>query len=85
MQCRKEACSDTSAQAEVPHSHLTCLRYYTLEVHPPTPIGNLFHDIMHGNLRCDILPPPTPRGLTTTQHSSPPTTSDYDLRGHWIG
>eukprot|EP00959_Pyramimonas_sp_CCMP1952_P117797 2462715-Pyramimonas_sp.AAC.1 len=33
----------------------------------------------------DILPPPTPRRLTTKQHKSRSTTSDYDLRGHWIG
>eukprot|EP00959_Pyramimonas_sp_CCMP1952_P122282 2556394-Pyramimonas_sp.AAC.1 len=40
---------------------------------------------MHGNMRCDILPPPTPRRLTTTQRKSQPTTSDHDLPGHWIG
>eukprot|EP00959_Pyramimonas_sp_CCMP1952_P009682 202194-Pyramimonas_sp.AAC.1 len=40
---------------------------------------------MHGNMRYDILPPTTPRKLTTTKHKSPPNTSDYDLRGHWIG
>eukprot|EP00959_Pyramimonas_sp_CCMP1952_P178592 3732867-Pyramimonas_sp.AAC.1 len=36
-------------------------------------------------MRYDILPPPAPRRLRTTQRKSQPTTSDYDLRGHWIG
>eukprot|EP00959_Pyramimonas_sp_CCMP1952_P419064 8778173-Pyramimonas_sp.AAC.1 len=36
-------------------------------------------------MRYDMLPLPTPRRLTTTKLKSPPTTSDYDLRGHWIG
>eukprot|EP00959_Pyramimonas_sp_CCMP1952_P426101 8924898-Pyramimonas_sp.AAC.1 len=39
---------------------------------------------MHGNMRYDILPLPSPRGLTAKQHKSQPTTSDYDLRGYWI-
>eukprot|EP00959_Pyramimonas_sp_CCMP1952_P216063 4519274-Pyramimonas_sp.AAC.1 len=84
-QYRKATCSDTSVQAEVPYSHLTSLRYYTPEVHPPTPIGNFFEYLMHGNIGYDILPPPTPCRLTTTKHKSPPTTPDYDLRGRWIG
>eukprot|EP00959_Pyramimonas_sp_CCMP1952_P013431 283196-Pyramimonas_sp.AAC.1 len=40
---------------------------------------------MHGNMRYDVLPSPTPRRLTTTQWKSQPITSDYDLRGHWTG
>eukprot|EP00959_Pyramimonas_sp_CCMP1952_P390614 8185761-Pyramimonas_sp.AAC.1 len=84
-QYRKGTCSATSAPAGVSHSYPTSLRYYTPEIHPPTPLGNLFEDIMHGSMRYDVLPPPTPRRLTTTTHKSPPATSDYDLRGHWIG
>eukprot|EP00959_Pyramimonas_sp_CCMP1952_P130230 2723095-Pyramimonas_sp.AAC.1 len=38
----KDTCSDTSACAEVPYSRPTPLRYYTPEVHPPTPLGNFF-------------------------------------------
>eukprot|EP00959_Pyramimonas_sp_CCMP1952_P326413 6832696-Pyramimonas_sp.AAC.1 len=64
-QHRKETCSDTSVQAEVPYLHIISLRYHAPEVHPPTPSGNFFEDIMHGNLRFDILPPPTPRRLPT--------------------
>eukprot|EP00959_Pyramimonas_sp_CCMP1952_P051402 1074004-Pyramimonas_sp.AAC.1 len=48
-------------------------------------MGNFFEDIMHGNMRCDIVPPPPPRRLTTTYRKPQPTTSDRDLRGHWIG
>eukprot|EP00959_Pyramimonas_sp_CCMP1952_P092731 1940596-Pyramimonas_sp.AAC.1 len=84
-QCRKGTCSDAPVQAEASSLHPTSLRFYILEVHPPSPIGNFFEDAMHGNMRCEILPPPTPRRLTTTQRKSQPTTSDYDLRGHWVG
>eukprot|EP00959_Pyramimonas_sp_CCMP1952_P394124 8258196-Pyramimonas_sp.AAC.1 len=51
---RKDTCSATSALAEVSHSSPTFLRYYTPEAHPPTPIGNLSEDAMHGNMRYDI-------------------------------
>eukprot|EP00959_Pyramimonas_sp_CCMP1952_P152315 3186680-Pyramimonas_sp.AAC.1 len=84
-QYRKDICSDTSAQAEVSLLHPTSLRFYTPEVHPPTQIANFFDDIMHGNMRYEILPRPTPRRLSTAQRKSQPTTSGYDLRGHWIG
>eukprot|EP00959_Pyramimonas_sp_CCMP1952_P122585 2562729-Pyramimonas_sp.AAC.1 len=77
---RKDTCSDASAHAEVSYLRPTSLRLYTPEVHPPPPIGNLFDDIMHGNMRYDTLPPPPPRRLTTTQRKSQPTTSDHDLR-----
>eukprot|EP00959_Pyramimonas_sp_CCMP1952_P424011 8881336-Pyramimonas_sp.AAC.1 len=40
---------------------------------------------MHGHMRYDMLPPLTPRRLTTKRHKSQPTRSDYDLRGRWIG
>eukprot|EP00959_Pyramimonas_sp_CCMP1952_P344290 7210962-Pyramimonas_sp.AAC.1 len=36
-------------------------------------------------MRYDIVPPPTPRRLTTSHRKPQPTTSDHDLRGHWIG
>eukprot|EP00959_Pyramimonas_sp_CCMP1952_P172364 3601744-Pyramimonas_sp.AAC.1 len=36
-------------------------------------------------MRCDIVPPPPPRKLTTTCRKPQPTTSDCNLRGHWIG
>eukprot|EP00959_Pyramimonas_sp_CCMP1952_P003228 66878-Pyramimonas_sp.AAC.1 len=75
-QYRKAICSDTFVQAEVSYSHLTSPRYYTPEVHPPTPTGNFFEDLMHETMRYDILPPPTPRRHTTTKHRSPPATSD---------
>eukprot|EP00959_Pyramimonas_sp_CCMP1952_P105062 2196168-Pyramimonas_sp.AAC.1 len=84
-QYRKDTCSDTSAQAEVSYLHPTSLRFYTPEVHPLIHMGNIFEYSMHGNMRYEMLPPPTPRRLTTTQRNSQPTTSDSDLRGHWIG
>eukprot|EP00959_Pyramimonas_sp_CCMP1952_P235802 4927676-Pyramimonas_sp.AAC.1 len=40
---------------------------------------------MHGSARYDAAPPPPPRRLTTAHRKPQPTTSDYDLRGHWIG
>eukprot|EP00959_Pyramimonas_sp_CCMP1952_P217950 4558291-Pyramimonas_sp.AAC.1 len=36
-------------------------------------------------MRYDAVPPPPPRRLTTTRRKSQLTTSDHDLRGHWIG
>eukprot|EP00959_Pyramimonas_sp_CCMP1952_P388123 8133191-Pyramimonas_sp.AAC.1 len=39
---------------------------------------------MHGNMRYDIVPPPPRRRLKTTPKTPQPTTSDHDLRGHWI-
>eukprot|EP00959_Pyramimonas_sp_CCMP1952_P439884 9209185-Pyramimonas_sp.AAC.1 len=67
-QYRKETSSDTLAPAECSYSCPTSLRYCTPEVHPPTRIGHFFDDVMHGSVRCDILPPPTPRRLATTTH-----------------
>eukprot|EP00959_Pyramimonas_sp_CCMP1952_P368234 7713628-Pyramimonas_sp.AAC.1 len=61
------------------------LRYFTPEVHPPTPLGYFFENKMHGNMRYDTVPPPFPRRLTTTYRKPQPTTSDDDLRGYWIG
>eukprot|EP00959_Pyramimonas_sp_CCMP1952_P460983 9480783-Pyramimonas_sp.AAC.1 len=84
-QHRKDTCTDTPAQAEVSYLHPTSLRFYTPEVHPSTPVGNFFEYAMRGNMRYDILPLPTPRRLSTTQWKFQPTTSDHDLRGHWIG
>eukprot|EP00959_Pyramimonas_sp_CCMP1952_P014397 305049-Pyramimonas_sp.AAC.1 len=36
-------------------------------------------------MRYDTVPPPPPCRLSTTQRKPQPTTSDHDLRGHWIG
>eukprot|EP00959_Pyramimonas_sp_CCMP1952_P191526 4004801-Pyramimonas_sp.AAC.1 len=36
-------------------------------------------------MRYETAPPPPPRRLTTTRQKPQPITSDYDLRGHWIG
>eukprot|EP00959_Pyramimonas_sp_CCMP1952_P304076 6363994-Pyramimonas_sp.AAC.1 len=36
---RKDTCSVTSVLAEASYMRPTSLRYYTPEVHPPTPIG----------------------------------------------
>eukprot|EP00959_Pyramimonas_sp_CCMP1952_P165878 3467039-Pyramimonas_sp.AAC.1 len=47
---RKDTHSDTSAHAEASYSCPTSLRYYTSDVHPPTPIRNLLEDTMHGNM-----------------------------------
>eukprot|EP00959_Pyramimonas_sp_CCMP1952_P029375 616508-Pyramimonas_sp.AAC.1 len=84
-QYSKDTCSDTSAYAEAFYFRPTSLRYYTPEAHPLTPIGNFFGNIMRGNMRYDTVPPPPPRRLTTAHRKPQPTTSDYDLRGHWIG
>eukprot|EP00959_Pyramimonas_sp_CCMP1952_P452697 9467025-Pyramimonas_sp.AAC.1 len=43
-QYSKGACSGTSACAEASYFRPTSLRYYTPEVHPPTPIGQFFED-----------------------------------------
>eukprot|EP00959_Pyramimonas_sp_CCMP1952_P232486 4858747-Pyramimonas_sp.AAC.1 len=83
-QHNKDTCSDTSAYAGAIYLRPTSLRYYTPEVHPPTQIGIFFEDIMHGSVRYGIVPLPSPRRLTTTCRKPQPTTSDYDLRGHWI-
>eukprot|EP00959_Pyramimonas_sp_CCMP1952_P134333 2810256-Pyramimonas_sp.AAC.1 len=83
-QYSKDTCSDTFAYAEASDFRPRSRRYYTPEVHPPTPLGNFSEDIMHGNMRYDTAPPPPPRRLTTTHRKPQPTTSDHDLRGHWI-
>eukprot|EP00959_Pyramimonas_sp_CCMP1952_P067906 1417251-Pyramimonas_sp.AAC.1 len=49
----------------------TSPRYYTPEVHPPTPLGKFFDDTMHGSMRYDTVPPPLPRRRTTTSHHKP--------------
>eukprot|EP00959_Pyramimonas_sp_CCMP1952_P039786 832086-Pyramimonas_sp.AAC.1 len=72
---RKDTCTAASAHAEVSYLSLTFLRYYTLEVHPLTPIGNFFEDTMHGNMRHDIAPPAPPHTRTAT---SPQPTATHN-------
>eukprot|EP00959_Pyramimonas_sp_CCMP1952_P183300 3832188-Pyramimonas_sp.AAC.1 len=50
---RRGTCSDAFAHPEVSDLRATSLRFYTPEVHPPTPIGNFFGDILRGSVRCD--------------------------------
>eukprot|EP00959_Pyramimonas_sp_CCMP1952_P079144 1654367-Pyramimonas_sp.AAC.1 len=82
-QRRKETCSDASVQAEVSYLHPTSLRFHSPEVHPPTPIGNFFEDIMHGSMRYDILLPPTPRILrqNNKSHDRLHPTTTYEAIG----
>eukprot|EP00959_Pyramimonas_sp_CCMP1952_P060533 1264453-Pyramimonas_sp.AAC.1 len=84
-QYSKDACSDISACAQASYFRPTSLRRCTPEVHAPAPLGNFLEYIMHGNMRCDAVPPPPPRRLAAAHQGPRPATSDYDLRGHWIG
>eukprot|EP00959_Pyramimonas_sp_CCMP1952_P407410 8538496-Pyramimonas_sp.AAC.1 len=70
----KDTCSDTSAYAEASDLRPTFLRYYTLGIHPPTPIRNFLEDMMHGNMRYDIAPPPPP---TQAYDHIPQTPTNY--------